>query len=240
MKERSHRFVIILFGISIICLLAIPVKADYNHDGWPLVTRVNGTINGSVFTDCIAFDGNTTLTLNTNVPDDGTIRYAYLYTGIFGGSSDNKGWHKITFNDDSSSCGLGPIFLKGIEDTNPNVWCTGSGRYWIWYNVTDLVVPGSVNTATTSKIASYLDGRVLGTALVVVFENSSKPRIQYWINDGSDALSEGHDNGTTFFNGSVGTNIVKSTLTMVPTLYKSRRAKPQPKLVELQSLNTTA
>jgi hypothetical protein len=210
--------IIVLLSVMMVCLLAMPAVADYNSDGWPVVTRVNGTINGSVFIDSES-DFQTSTTLNTIVPA-GTVKYAYLYTGVWGGTNSYTGWMNVTFNGNSTSNGLGPIHLEGTSDTNPNVWCTGSGKYWMWYNVTNLTLEGS-NTATTSKINSTsgtFDGRVYGIVLVVVLENQSEPMIQYWINDGSDGLNYNtpHDVGTAYFNGTVSTsNVVGSALTMV-------------------------
>ncbi|MCU4140166.1 MAG: hypothetical protein MW690_001642 [Methanophagales archaeon] len=48
---------------------------------------------------------------------------------------------------------------------------------------------GQTNTANVSKINGTIDGRVYGIVLVVVLENNSYPLIQYWINDGHDALN---------------------------------------------------
>jgi len=210
---------IALLSVITVCLLAVPVMADYNSYGWPVVTRATGTINGGVFIDSES-NFQTLTTLDTNVPA-GTVKYAYLYTGVWGGTNTYTGWMNVTFNGDHTSNGLGPIHLEGIDDTNPNVWCTGSGKYWMWYNVTDLTSAGSANTATTSKINSTsgtFDGKVYGIVLVVVLENQSEPMIQYWINDGSDGLNYNtpHNDGTTYFNGAVSTsNVVGSALTML-------------------------
>jgi len=215
----SKLSIIALLSVITVCLLAVPAMADYNSDGWPVVTRATGTINGGVFIDSES-DFQTLTTLDTNVPA-GTVKYAYLYTGVWGGTNSYTGWMNVTYNGDSTSNGLGPIHLEGTGDTNPNVWCTGSGKYWMWYNVTDLTSAGSANTATTSRINSTsgnFDGKVYGIVLVVVLENQSEPMIRYWINDGSDGLNyiTGHNYGTTYFNGDVSTsNVVGSALTML-------------------------
>ncbi|CAD6492602.1 MAG: hypothetical protein EMLJLAPB_00325 [Candidatus Argoarchaeum ethanivorans] len=214
----NKTIIIALLSVIMVCLLAVPAMANYSFDGWDVTTRTNGTINGSVFTDSVAWNGQTTLTLSTDVPN-GTVKAAYLYTGVWGGNPSNAGWHNVTFNDNCTANGLGPIHLEGNKpDGNPNVWCTGYGKYWWWYNVTNLTNAGETNTATTSKINGSLDGRVYGTVLVVVLENTSEPRIQYWINDGSDALNYETpiNDGTTYFNGSVdNASVTKSALTVV-------------------------
>jgi len=218
MKKRRPVMLIttLAFALAFIAF-STPAMANYAFDGWAVTTRTNGTINGTVFIDSVGWNGDTTLTLSTNVPA-GTVRRAYLYTGVWGGTETRTGWVNVTFNGDSTHNGLGPIHLEGENDQNSNVWCTGHGKYWWWYNVTDLTNAGQTNTATTSKINGTIDGRVYGIVLVVVLENNSLHPIQYWINDGSDALNyvTPNDDGTTYFNGTVDSaNVTYAELTMV-------------------------
>ena len=217
MKETANIFAIALLSVIMVCLLAVPATASYSFDGSAPTTRTNGAINGTVFIDSVAWNGQTTRTLSTDVPD-GTVKAAYLYTGIWGGNPTNAGWHNVTFNGNYTANSLGPIHLRGNADTNSNVWCTGYGKYWLWYDVTNLTNAGQTNTATTSQINGSLDGRVYGTVLVVVLEDDNLSAIQYWINDGSDALNyeTPHNSGTTYFNGNVDTaNVTTSALTVV-------------------------
>ena len=213
-----NRYSIILFSILIVCLLAVSSKADYSSNGWTVDTMINGTVNGGVFYDSVGWDDSTTRTLNTDVPN-GTVKYAYLYTGVWGNGVSKDGWVNVTFNGDSTSNKLGPIHLEGESDSNNNVWCTGLGKHWFWYNVTDLVNTGQINTATTSKIndSDSIDGRVYGIVLVVVYEGGDDPKqIQYWINNGSEPLSSTNPTGTTNFVGTVSTdNVAMANLTLV-------------------------
>jgi hypothetical protein len=201
-------------------LLCTPALANYNFDGFPMVTRASGTVNGGVFTDYVPWADTTTLTGNFNVPT-GNIAWARLYTGIWGGKPEYEGWVNVAFNGVDDSNGLGPIHLHGQSDTNANVWCSGNGKHWMYYDVTDLVNDGAENTATTTKInetAGAFDGRVYGIVLVVVYEGGDNPKnIQYWINDGSDGLNHvtPHDEGTTDFAGSVAGSVTDAELTMV-------------------------
>ena len=202
-------------------LLCTPALADYSFDGFPVETRVNGTVNGGVFIGYEPWDGETTLTGSFDVPN-GTVNWARLYTGIWDGRPEYEGWVGVTFNGVDDSNGLGPIPLQGANDVNPNVWCSGNGKNWIYYNVTDLVSAGAENTATTTKINATVgdfDGRVYGIVLVVVYEGGDDPKnIQYWINDGSDGLNyiTPNDNGTTDFGGTVDMgNVTEAELTMV-------------------------
>jgi len=211
------------------CLfLCTPALADYNFDGWPVETGTNGTVSGGVFIGYEPWNGTTTLTGNFEVPN-GTVKWARLYTGIWAGTETNEGWVNVTFNDVYDSNSLGLIHLQGEKDNNSNVWCSGCGKHWLWYNVTDLVKVGTVNTATTTKINATeggFDGRVYGLVLVVVYEGGDNPKdVQYWIKDGTDCLHYGtfkagdptpYDAGTTTFDGAVDTgNVTLANLTVV-------------------------
>ena len=196
--------------------------SSYNFDGFPVVTRTNGTVHGGVFIDSVP-GAEDTKTGSFDVPN-GNIRWAYLYTGIWGGTEDYEGWVNVTFNGDYTSNNLGPIWIRGKNDTNPNVWGSGHGKHWMYYNVTNLTNAGSTNIATVSKInatdpGGNFDGDPYGIVLVVVYEGGDNPKdIRYWINDGSDGLNyvTPHNAGTTDFDGAVDTNKVNdANLTMV-------------------------
>lgn len=223
--KKTGIVAVVVISVFACFLLCMQVSADYNFDGWSVETRANGTVNGGVFVDYEPWDGTTALTGNFNVPD-GDVKWARLYTGVWGGTENYEGWINVTFNGIYDENELGPLHLQGEDDTNPNVWCSGNGKHWMYYNVTDLVNAGAVNTATTTKInatAGTFDGRVYGIVLVVVYEGGDNPKdIQYWINDGSDGLHyfswpyPAHDTGTTYFNGTIDiTNVTKANLTMV-------------------------
>ena len=136
--------------------LCTPALARYNEDGFPLETRISDTINGGVFIDYEPWLGDETegtkkLTGSFDVPD-GEVKWARLYTGFWGANPNNAGWVEVTFNRVYNENGLGPIHLQGKSDTNLNVWCSGCGKHWMYYEVTDLVDAGSTNTATASKM----------------------------------------------------------------------------------------
>ena len=217
--KKIDLLAIVTIAMVACLLLCTPALANYNSNGFPVVTRASGTVNGGVFVDAIPCDGSKTLTGNFNVPN-GDITWARLYTGVFGGTEEHQGWVNVTFNDDYNSNGLGPIHLQGENDTNANVWCSGHGKHWMYYDVTGLVNNG-LNTATTALInaTSGNFGLVYGIVLVVVYEDGDDPEnIQYWINDGSDGLNYNtpHDDGTTYFNGAVDTDsVTEAGLTMV-------------------------
>ena len=216
--------IVAIIGITMLCLIVVPVAANYNFDGFPVETRVSGTVNGGVFIGYEPWpgdisEGTETLTGNFDVPD-GEVKWAGLYTGIWGGNPNNEGWVKVTFNEVDDENGLGLIHLQGKNDPNQNVWCSGCGKHWMYYDIRDLVDPGSTNTATTSKINGSIDGRVYGIVLVVVYEGGDDLKdIQYWTNGGSDGLNSDtpHNEGTMDFeDGEVDIgSVVNATLTIV-------------------------
>ena len=223
-EEKIMRFQkslsIVVIGILTLCLLVVPTAANYNFDGYPVETKASGTVDGGVYIDYEPWAGTTTLTGNFDVPN-GDVKWARLYVGIWGGTENYEGWVNVTLNGIYDRNELGSIHLQGNNDVNPNVWCSTHGKYWMYYNVTDLVNAGSTNTATTSKINATVgsfDGRVYGIVLAVVYEGGDKPKdIQYWINDGSDALNyvTPHNNGTTYFDGDVFGSVTDAKLTVV-------------------------
>jgi hypothetical protein len=212
----------------VVVVVITPASANYNFSGWPLETRANGTVNGGVFIDYVPWNGSKDMSLASVVPN-GTVKWAYLCTGFWGGTENYKGWVNVIFNGVSDRNGLGPIQLEGKDDANPNVWCTTHGKYWLFYNVTDLVNAGAANTVRARKInATYgaFDGRVYGIILVVIYEGGDDPKtIQFWLNDGNDALHYDapvfppvgeHNTGTTYFSGTVDrAHLTSAQLTMV-------------------------
>ena len=221
--HKKHLALGLVIALALVVVIT-PASADYNFSGWPLETRANGTVNGGVFIDYVPWDGRTHLALNTTVPN-GMVKLAYLYTGIWGSNEYKSGWVNVSFNDVVDRNDLGPVYLQGAEDANPHVWCATHGKHWMLYNVTGLVKMGAMNTATVSKINGSIDGRVYGIVLVVAYEGGDNPRaLQYWINDGHEALHyeifyppiAAHDSGTTDFAGTVDLdNVTEATLTMV-------------------------
>ena len=208
--NAAHPVFTIAISILGIFLLAMPAMAYYGD--FPVTTSTNGTISGSVYLGCVGPYGPCHYVNGSFDVPNGTILWARLYTGAWGGTDTHTGWVNVTFNGDSTNCGLGPIHLEGVDDVNPNVWCTGCGKYWIYYDVAGLVNAGSTNTFSCAYINGSIDGPAYGTILVVVLEGGDDPKnITYWVNDGSDYAP-----GTTYFNGSVALGYVTdANLTMV-------------------------
>ena len=194
----------ILLYCMLIALMAsvMPAQADWNETGFPLEDHLvaQGTVNGSVYvggghgkSGVSAF--NVPYTELLEVPP-GDVKFARLYTGAGLLAKPDGGaiWLNMTLNGES----LGNLTIRGKDDDNENVYIFDSAYGgWIWYNVTDMIVSGTVNNATLYGDAIYdADGKNLGwgtkyiggIVLVVVYEDQDKPETQYWIREGADYL----------------------------------------------------
>ena len=162
-------------------------SADYNFDGVPYTDKLemvaHGTVNGSVYVDGGHGIGNARsppYTQGFNVPDGNPV-FSRLYVGVWGGTETKTGTLNTTFNDHE----FDTLDLAGVHDTNPEVYCSGHGVYWVVYNTTDHARSGS-NTADAT-ISGLLD-RVYGIILVAVYEDDSGEQVEYWINEGNPNL----------------------------------------------------
>jgi len=187
-------------------LLSIPAAAVYSFDGIPLSNVKHETINGGVYVSGGHGLGASPYTQTFDSVPSGTIKYAKLYVGVWGGTPDYTGTIDTTFNGVS----LGSRTLQGKTDTNLDVYVSGYGVYWVSYNVTGRVVPGS-NTATATT-GGDIDGRVYGIVLIAAYEDTDKPQIEYWINEGNENPNDKtpKDNATTSFDGVIDTGNISS------------------------------
>ncbi|MFQ6119230.1 MAG: CARDB domain-containing protein, partial [Methanosarcinales archaeon] len=207
-NSKIIRKILPLIIISAFCTIA---TANYNYEGFFLKDHLvaSGTIKGGVYVEGGHGLANPPYTQKFSVPN-GTVQFARMYVGVWG-TGDGIGWVSANLN----SREISNLTLKNKEDTNPNVYSSGSGgSYWIGYNVTEYVISGAINTATvnTGNIYSF-DGRVYGIVLVVVYEDLSMSEVQYWITEGKDALykagaggkpeAPARDSTTIPFNGTI-------------------------------------
>ncbi len=192
--------------VGVLVLLAIPVSANYNVDGFELKNIRHETLAGGIYVSGghgLAYPPYTQ-TFN-DVPSN--IRYARLYVGVWGGKPEYTGTLQTTFNGQD----LGTLNLGGQADTNLNVYVSAFGVYWAAYDVTGMVNTGS-NTATATT-SGDIDGRVYGMVLVAVYEDQSQPLVEYWINEGNEHLHSGKDTADSYFNGTVNlTGVENATL----------------------------
>jgi hypothetical protein len=117
-----------------------------------------------------------------DVPSD--ILFARLYVGVKGGTKEATGWVSTVFNGHD----LGTISLAGLNDANPDVYCSGNGEYWIHYDVAKYATCGNDNTVTITT-GGEIDGRVKGTALVAVYRDPTETSKEYWICEGNINLN---------------------------------------------------
>jgi len=181
---------VLIILIVLMLFIFIPaVQASYSHGGIPFTIASQGTVNGGVY-----IDGGHGLefppySMEFDVPD-GHIRWARLYVGIWGGKEEYEGWVQVDMNGKS----MDKVPLLGINDDSSNVYCSGHGVYWVYYDVTDIVVNNEnavIIETSQGESGNKLDGRVYGTVLAAVYEDKNAPEITYEIYDGNVNLHSG-------------------------------------------------
>ena len=185
MKEK---IAILLISILSILLLAQIAGASYSFDGVPYTDKLDlvahGTFKGGVYVGESYRLDFPPCTRTFAVPEDVKIKWARLYVGVWGGTERYEGWVHTSLNGHD----LGKTFLLGENDDNPDVYCTGHGVYWVYYEVTDKVSLG-LNTAIANtsrgERGNKLDGRVYSVILVAIYEDTNAPEITYWVADGN-------------------------------------------------------
>ncbi|MGQ4874798.1 MAG: DUF3344 domain-containing protein [Promethearchaeia archaeon] len=192
--------------------VSTPYTSEYNFDGYILRTMTNGSVKGGIYASQGSYSGGTTSGTSYYDIPNGTIKWARLYVGIWGGSPDSVGEFDASINGND----LGRIEINGEEDSNPtysngtNVYGSGYGAWWVSYNVTSYINPGVQNNASASKVSGDLDGRMYCIFLIVVYEDSSMPLIDYWINEGAVSLNyQGLDDTKTYFYGAIDKNDIE-------------------------------
>ncbi len=171
--------------IAVLLLLSVyPVIADYNFDGVPKTDKLEeveqDNVKGGVYIDGGHGIGPSPYTQEFNVPE-GEITWARLYVGVWGGNEENTGSIEIIFNDEE----IDTLELRGKDDKNYNVYCSGHGVYWIYYDVKNNLNTSGPLDAVITKKSGDIDGRVYGVVLVAVYKESDGEQVEYWINDGN-------------------------------------------------------
>jgi len=181
---------------AILLISTLPAaSAQYAPDGFNLDTIRHDTVVGGVYVDGGHGVGTSPYTeVFKDVPSD--LLFTYLYVGVKGGTKEATGWVSVVFNGHD----LGTITLRGLNDTNPDVYCSGNGEYWIHYDVAAYTTGGNDNTVAIAT-GGKIDGRVKGTALVVVYSDSTETSKEYWICEGNINLNyrTEHDSETVSF-----------------------------------------
>ena len=176
--------------IILMLFMFIPaVQASYSYDGIPFTIASQGTVNGGVY-----IDGGHGLEFppysqEFDVPY-GDIKWARMYVGIWGGKEEYEGWVQVDMNGKT----MDKVPLLGINDDSSNVYCSGHGVYWLYYDVIDIVVNGEnavIIKTSQGEPGNKLDGRVYGAVLAAVYEDKNAPEITYKIYDGNVNIHSG-------------------------------------------------
>jgi subtilase family serine protease len=204
-RNIKYKLNIFLPGIIVAVMLLLsvhPSLADYGFEGFPSSDQLkdvkHGTIKGGVYVGGGHGLGQTPYTQSFNVPGDDVI-WARLYVGVWGGNEKKTGSIEVAFNDEE----MDTLTLEGENDDNDNVYCSGHGVYWIYYDVTGNATSGPVDAVITTSGA--IDGRVYGAVLVAVYEESGKDAedVKYWINEGNVNLHDTNEEALANFTDTV-------------------------------------
>jgi len=120
---------------------------------------------------------------NFSVPD-GTVRWARLYIGVWGGTENYEGWVQPEFNGQK----LEQLPLAGVNDESKDVYCAGHGVYWVSYDVSNVTKNGKnmVNVLTSKgEPGNKLDGRVYGAVLAAACEDNKASTVSYQLLSGN-------------------------------------------------------
>ncbi|MEA1894572.1 MAG: DUF3344 domain-containing protein [Euryarchaeota archaeon] len=186
---------------AMLILSSLPVaSAQYASDGFNLDTIRHDTVVGGVYVDGGHGVSTSPYTqVFESVPSD--LLFARLYVGVKGGTKEATGWVSVVFNEHD----LGTISLAGLNDTNPEVYCSGNGEYWAHYDVAAYITGGNDNTVTITT-GGKIDGRVKGTTLVAVYSDSAETSKEYWVCEGNINMNyrTEHDSETVSFERMIG------------------------------------
>ena len=227
---------IAVLALAAFSSVVMPACAQGNPGaGCPSTTKFYGTIHGDIYFERHGWMEKPSLTtVFDNVPE-GEIKIARVYTGVWGGSPGKGGKFNITVNGVTSStyqacdpCPGAPCkeyqhlrcdALNWSGNSPPNIptdichdYIAGCNVHFISYNATPYIHPGSntITVKTCCDSCTCWDGRIYTTALLVVYEDETKPEMTYWINEGAPYMEKGsgcdgskdHLEASFYFNGS--------------------------------------
>lgn len=182
--EISPAKIIVLFIIPIFLLASVDLAlASYSYEGMPFAPDAQGTFRGEFYMDGGHGLGFSPYSQNFDVPE-GSVLWARLYIGVWGGTDSDEGWVQPEFNGQR----LEKLHLEGINDENENVFCAGHGVYWVAYDAGNLIKNGE-NTVeiltSTGEPGKKMDGRIYGTVLAAACENPKAPMVSYQLLTGN-------------------------------------------------------
>jgi len=207
--------VLVLLAFSGITFTSVSA-ATYGPSACPCVTASTDTIHGDIYYDHYPGTFSTSGVESTTFTDvPAGIKFARVYTGVWGGSPGCYGSFQITVNGDAS-----PIYdacdpeapeelrCNVVDEPECHLYVTGCCVNHIWYNATPYIVPGD-NTVKMQTFGNGWDGRIYFISLLVVYENESMSEITYWINEGAvymdigSGCSPNADEAFIYFNGTI-------------------------------------
>lgn len=193
-KERRTQCRIastLIMGALLISLFMATANANYNWNGFPLQTAAQGEVQGDVLTFETLGLQNAPMTCDFDIPGD--VQWARVYTSVWGGTPDYRGWAQVQVNDHL----FDKTMLYGKSDTNDNVYVTGYGVYYLYFDATSLLKKGHntvvVNTSQRDP-ESKIDGRIYSLLVVAAVKEPGGSTTKYWITNGNVNL---HGSGWT-------------------------------------------
>ena len=237
-KVGIASLVIAIAVLSAFSIMPMPISAQGNPGaGCPSVTKSYDTIQGGIYFERQGWrDGPSFVTIFENVPE-GEIKIARVYTGVWQGSPSKGGKFNITVNGHTTPtyqacdpCPGDPCESyqarrcdalndsvndpnQGLDTTNIHDYIVGCGVQFISYNATPYIHSGS-NTVTVKTdcdgCTCWYKNDIYTVALLVVYEDETKPEMSYWINEGAPYMEKGsgcdgnddHLEASFYFNGS--------------------------------------
>jgi subtilase family serine protease len=182
---------ILITGVLFLSLFMATANADYNWNGFPLQTAAQGQVQGQVLTFETLGLQNAPMSCEFDLPGD--VQWARVYTGVWGGTPDYRGWAQVQVNDHL----FDKTTLYGKSDSNDNVYVTGYGVYFLYFDATTLLKKGHntvvVNTSQRDP-ESKIDGRIYTLMVVAAVKEPGGTTTKYWISDGNINL---HGSGWT-------------------------------------------
>ena len=189
---------VLLFILAFASSLCPTATAGGYGDGCLFDNFYNGTLaHGGIYFECKGWydDAGTTETVMfENVPDGRQIVRFYpgIWTGspLGGASVDfsidiNGNLKNFSYVDNNSGCWSDPICNVTTTPPGCNVSITGCGCDALRYNDAAPDIGTDNNT-----ISFWTNEQIYQFSLLTVYENKSKPQIQYWIKEGHDYPDE--------------------------------------------------
>ncbi|MBD3227687.1 MAG: DUF3344 domain-containing protein [Candidatus Lokiarchaeota archaeon] len=162
------------------------IYAIYNFDGFPITWYIKGEIHGDIFIDGGHGIDGTPYIEDFSIPGSAgrKIYWAGVFIGVWGGDEYNTGWVQAQINDTKTNI----YNLKGVNDKNENVLCSGHGVYLVHYNITSFVSLNSTLRIEVNTGGVSLDGRVYGMVLIVIYQEEDNNYIKFEIGFGNVGL----------------------------------------------------